>query len=96
MIDRRHFLLSSVALPLGIVGAAKSAQALMYEEPSVGLVQEYLAARAAACGGSQTYHQQLLADLRTTLDGEKLPAQAVDQQLAQATCPLCGCKLTRT
>ncbi len=96
MIDRRHFLLASVALPLGIIGAAKSARAFSLEEPSVGLVQEYVAARAAACGGSQTYHQQLLADLRTTLAGEKLPEQAVDQQLAQAVCPLCGCPLTRS
>jgi len=96
MMDRRRFLLSSVALPLGLVGAAASARAFSIEEPAVSLTHEYQAAKAAACGGSQAYHQKVLADLRALLNGENVQDAAAQQRLAQATCPLCGCSLVES
>lgn len=91
-VSRRGLLTKgSLLAAAGLAGGASAARAFSLEEPAAQLIDEYHAARAAACGDSGSYHQQVLADVRALLQGRDLPVEDKQRIEAQATCPLCGC-----
>lgn len=100
MISRRRFLATTaLATPAvataalagaGLGLASSQARAFSLEEPADGIANLYHEARACSLNG---YHEQLLADVRTQLDGQDLPEETKAQATAAALCPLCGCPL---
>jgi hypothetical protein len=92
--SRRRFLsttaLAGLGTGLSAVLGGRAAHALTYQPMTAPTHQAYIS------GGCSTnpdpYHQKLLADARAELAATLKPAE-IDAQLAQLTCPICGCSL---
>lgn len=95
MIDRRRFLRTTALASAGTLAGAAAARAFGFEEPTASVSGEYQAARLACVAGDAS-HAQLLAELRGRLDGLALSDEQKQQVLDQATCPLCGCRISST
>jgi hypothetical protein len=92
VLSRRRFLWSTALASAGLTAGATAARAFALEEPAAGTIAE-MRAGAAACAAASPYHAQVLADVRALLSGRDLPDEERKQMLAQATCPLCGCRV---
>lgn len=103
-ISRRR-VLQAMGLPaVGIAaGLAALAVSAAWPRPSRAFSLEEVAddvnglyARARACAsGENSYHQQLVAEVKAML-GERSADVSEDEirlAVAQTTCPLCGCRL---
>jgi hypothetical protein len=92
VISRRRLLSCTIAASGGLIASAPAARAFSIEEPAASLAGEYHAARAAAClSATSAFHARVLADVRATLVGQRLPEAEQQKILAQTTCPICGC-----
>ena len=89
-LGRRRFLLSTVIGAAGVMASASKAVALSVEPMDTKTEALYLSA-CQAPGASNSYHQQLIADITAALKGK--PQAEIDAQLAAAICPVCGCPI---
>ncbi len=88
-MDRRRFLLSTVALgAAGTIAGASRSLALSTEPMDAQTEAIYLSA-CQAPGSINPYHRQLLDNLMAVLRGK--PQAELEARLSAATCPICGC-----
>jgi hypothetical protein len=90
MSSSRRFFLTSAAMLTGAltIGASFRARAFSLD----GGNEEAATLYANRCGvKSNSYHEQLVADLMTKLQGH---SQAeIETALTSLTCPICGCHI---
>ena len=92
MISRRRFLSSTALASAGLGIGASVAQAFTLEQAD-GTVSTAYHAAALACTNGGSYHAQVIADAKATLEGEHLTLEQRHERLASLVCPLCGCPL---
>ncbi len=86
---RRRFLVTTALGGIGLVGTDKFAQAFT---PQKMTADEHRAYMNACSSVADPYHKQLADELAARLGSSVTPA-ALDQALAAARCPICGCSL---
>ena len=95
LITRRR-LLSTTILACGgaaaFLAGARPARALSLETMSPETRRLYLSACTAQDG---TYHRQLVAEVRQTLQNRASETE-IEAAIAAATCPVCGCPIATT
>lgn len=100
MISRRR-VLQALGLPtVGIAALAASitsprpTRAFSFEEAADDVSGLYARARACA-SGENSYHQQLVGEVKAMLTERNVSVSDDEIRLAvaQTTCPLCGCRL---
>ena len=71
---------------------AGTSKAWAFSVEQMSVETEALAMSACqAPGATNSYHQQLIADITAALQGK--PQAEIDAQLAAAICPICGCPI---
>jgi hypothetical protein len=92
MITRRHLLSTTILACTGaaaLVAGTRPVGALSLETMSPETRRLYLSACTAQDG---TYHRQLVAEVRQTLQNRASEAE-IETAIASATCPVCGCPI---
>lgn len=92
MITRRKLLSTTILAGAGaaaFIASTRLAHAFSVETMSAETQRLYLSACTAKNG---TYHRQLVAEVRQTLQNKVSEAE-IEAAIASAVCPICGCPI---